>query len=195
MWYIKEIKYILFPMESTVHLFKREGNDVGELFTPAMFVEQGFVAMVLTRVCVQPSHVGTGSRPLSTRDLVALKTSKLGMDTLMCILKEINDTRVAHTINRTAYFTLQYVDAITSIRISRINCLPDWKMIPRSSDFGSIVCFLGHILSRQCRVYKIFAFQPKQDANGCQFRLATAASGNPFNFVNAHCSSVRNAHW
>ena len=38
---------------------------------------------------------------------------------------------------------------------------------------------------------KMFPFQPKLDANECQFLLATAVSSNPFNFVNQKIKGMR----
>ena len=88
--------------------------------------------------------------------------------------------------NERAYFQ-QYVDAITA-GISVYKVTSPEKNNTKINNFGSVVCFLGHILYF-CETMsrpKIFPFQLKLDVNECHIGLPQLWAVIHL-FVNAHC--------
>ena len=71
--------------------------------------------------------------------------------------------------NGTANFP-KYVDAITGIIVwGNLS----WNNDTKICNFGSVVCFLGHIFVRQCRDQKFaYSVQPKLGVNKCHFGLS-----------------------
>ena len=90
--------------------------------------------------------------------------------------------------NGTAYFP-QYLKAITGISVwGNVS----WKKrIPKFSNFGLVVCFLGHNLWDNVEVQNVPIFSLNYYRRELlPFQLATAVSSNTSNFVNANFSQA-----